>query len=116
MDIKIGMQNDVIIVRLIGNLVASTAENFKKEIDKLLQKNFFRVIVDLSKVDFMDSSGLGACMNSHKLITEKDGALVFVGAKEPVMKIFRITKADQKLNIAATEVEGLMRTQPGMKK
>ncbi len=105
--INIGVQNDIVIMRLTGNLVASTTDNFKTEVTKLIEKNFIHILVDMSKVNFMDSSGLGACMASHKTVSEKKGVIVFVKLNETVQKVFHITRADQRLAVCKEESEGL---------
>ena len=107
MQIKIGMDGDIVILDLIGDLVASTAEDFKAQTGKLTEKNFTYILVEMSKLNFMDSSGLGACIAVHKLVAEKKGMLIFAQPSDSVSKIFRITRADQKLNIAATRSAAL---------
>lgn len=107
MEINIGMDGDIVIVDITGDLVASTAEDFKGQILKLTEKNFNYILVDMSKINFMDSSGLGTCMAIHKLLNGKEGQLVCAKPNEAIAKVFRITRADQKLNIAATKNDGI---------
>ncbi|TAN40374.1 MAG: anti-sigma factor antagonist [Nitrospirae bacterium] len=108
MEIKIGMDGDFVIAELSGDLVAGTAEQFKSQMTKLMEKNFLNVVLELSKVNFMDSSGLGACMAAHKAFAEKKGTLVCTKPSETVAKVFRVTRADQKLNMAGTRTEAVM--------
>ena len=107
MEIKTGVDGDVVVLDLIGNFVASTAEDFKAQISKLSNKKFIHILVNMKKVNFMDSSGLGACIGVHKTITELKGLLVFSQPTASVNKIFRITKADQRLKISTSLSEGL---------
>lgn len=107
MKINMGMDGDIVVMELVGNLVASTAEQVKAQIAKLTQKGFKHVILELGGVDFMDSSGLGACMAMHKSLLEKEGMLVCVRPSDAVAKVFRITKADQKLSIASARRDAL---------
>jgi anti-sigma B factor antagonist len=108
MEIKIGMDGDFVIAELSGDLVAGTAEQFKTQMSKLMEKNFLYVVLELSKASFMDSSGLGACMAAHKAFNEKKGVLVCTKPSETVAKVFRVTRADQKLNMAGTRLEAVM--------
>ena len=107
MEISIGMETDVVVVDLTGDFVASAAEQFKVQMAKLMEKNFVFVVLNLDKVGFMDSSGLGACMAAHKAFQEKKGVLVCAKPSEAVAKIFRVTRADQKLKVAPTRPEAV---------
>jgi len=107
MEINIDLQDDTVILSLNGNLDASVSRRFKSEINKLLRKNFIHIIIEMSKVTFIDSSGLGACVNIHKTVTGKKGRLIFVELNEAVKKIFRITRVEQTFNIALTKTDAL---------
>lgn len=107
MEINIGMDGDIVIMDLNGDLVASTAEELKMQVSKLTEKNFNFILMEMSKVNFMDSSGLGACMAVHKALLERKGALVCARPSEAVDKVFRITRANQKMNISATKQDGI---------
>jgi anti-sigma B factor antagonist len=50
-----------------------------------------RLIVDMTALDFMDSSGLGVLIGGVKRARNTGGALVVVGASERVLKILRVT-------------------------
>jgi len=107
MEISIGMDGDVVIMDVTGDLVASTAEELKTQVSKLREKNFSFILMDISKINFMDSSGLGACMAIHKSLSEKNGLLVLAKPTEAVAKVFRITRADQKVKVTATKQDGI---------
>ena len=107
MEIGIGMDGDVVIMDITGDLVASTADELKTHISKLSEKKFNFVLADISKINFMDSSGLGACMAIHKALSEKNGLLVLARPTEAVAKVFRITRADQKIKVAPTKQDGI---------
>ena len=107
MEISIGMEGDVVVVDLTGDFVASAVEHFKAQMAKLMEKNFLFVVLNLDKVNFMDSSGLGACMAAHKAFQEKKGAVVCAKPSEAVAKIFRVTRADQKLKVSPTRPEAV---------
>lgn len=107
MDINIGMDGDVVIVELNGDLVAGTADELKNQVAKLTEKNFNYLVLEMSRLTFMDSSGLGACVAVHKLLQERKGMLVCAKPSDPIAKVFRITRADQKLTMAASKDDGV---------
>lgn len=111
MDVKIEMFNEVVVLVPVGNLVASTAEFFKAQVAKLAEKGFFHILIDMSKTDFMDSSGLGACMTVHKGIAEKGGVLVCCNLNDTITKVFKITRAINKINTTQSRQEGIKMVQ-----
>jgi anti-sigma B factor antagonist len=99
MEIKLEMDNEVVILKLIGNLVARTAESLEEQIAKLIEKKYLFILLDLGKVDFMDSSGLGACIAINRDLVATAGFLACTGLNDSIRNVFRITHADQKIMI-----------------
>ena len=99
MEIKLEMDNEVVILKLIGNLVAGTADSLEVQIVRLIDKKYRVVLLDLGKVDFMDSSGLGACIAINRDLIAHAGYLACTGLNESVKNVFKITHADQKIKI-----------------
>ena len=119
MEIKLEMDNDVVILKLIGNLVASTAEELKVQIAKLIEKRYLFILLDLGRVDFIDSSGLGACIATMRDLAANVGILACTGLNENVRKVFRMTHADQKIMIFDAKqdaVVALMERMRGVRK
>jgi anti-sigma B factor antagonist len=54
-----------------------------------------RVVVDLGRVDFLDSTGLGVLVGALKRLRAAGGSFGLVCHREPLLKIFRITALDQ---------------------
>lgn len=107
MQIDIGTQDNVIVLNLVGDLVASAAPELKNKVSELLQKKFTHIIIEMNKVNFMDSSGLGICIVCHKMLKAQKGILVLAGAKGEVEKVFKLTKADKMMNITPSKLEAL---------
>ncbi len=106
-NISTEMGGDIVIIDMVGSLVASGVDEFRSQISRLVEKKYCYLLLEMSNVDFMDSSGLGACMASHKQLAEKNGMVIFAKPSEQVKKIFRITKAEQKLIIVPTKQDGV---------
>jgi anti-sigma B factor antagonist len=107
MDVKIEMHNEIVVLVPVGNLVASTAEFFKSQVNKLLEKEFKLLLVDLSKTDFMDSSGLGAGVAASKHVAEQGGVIACCSLNDTIAKVFKITRANSKISTALSKQEGL---------
>lgn len=108
MEFKIEMANDVVVLSPTGNLVASDTEVFKSQFAKLIEKKFKHILLDMSRIDFMDSSGLGSIIAVNKLVSAADGVFACAGLQDGVQKVFRVTRADQKIAVATTQSDGLL--------
>jgi len=101
-EIDAGIRNDVVILKLKGDLVASTADAVKSKLQKMAEKKLYNFVIVLADISFMDSSGLGVCMAIHKTVLDKKGTLVFAALSDFVKKIFHLTKAEKVFNVAVT--------------
>lgn len=108
MEFRIEMADDVVVLVPTGNLVASETEQFKGQVEKLIEKKFRFLLLDMKRIDFMDSSGLGSIIAVNKLITGVGGVFVCAELQEGVQKVFRVTRADQKIAVAAARLDGLL--------
>ena len=107
MEIKIEMDNAVVILKPVGNLVAGTADELKAQVARLIEKKYLFILLDMGKVDFMDSSGLGSCIAIKRDLAANVGMLVCTGLNENVKKVFRMTHADQKIMISDTSQDAV---------
>jgi anti-sigma B factor antagonist len=80
---------------------AAVAVRFKDNMVEIAAKPNQRVVLDLSKVEFMDSSGLGAVVGSMKQLG-RDRQLDLAGLTPTVDKVFRITRMDRVFRIYDT--------------
>lgn len=72
-------------------------EEIKEQLTKLEQKN---LILDLSGVPLLDSSGLGILISLFKYINQQQGKIVYVGATDYVKKIIGFAKLEQIFTLA----------------
>ena len=85
---------------------AAVALAFKNGMRKTTQRTAKRVILDLSAVEFVDSSGLGAIVASMKALGS-GRKLILAGLTPTVEKVFRLTRMDSVFPIHATLKEAL---------
>ena len=74
-------------------LDAAVALSFKEAVREALEEPGAPVIMDMSRVDFLDSSGLGAVVAVMKLLG-KERRLELSGLTPNVAKVFRLTRMD----------------------
>ena len=94
MKISMGHADGALVITILEpRLDAAVAINFKDLIRDAVQTDGAPVILDMSKVEFMDSSGLGAIVGVMKLLGQ-ERPLELAGLTQSVRKVFRLTRMD----------------------
>jgi len=83
------------IVHVAGEVDVYTSPALKSALVDAASNGCRTVIVDLGKVPFIDSSGLGVLVGALRRVRESDGELRIVSGSETVVKIMRITGLDR---------------------
>lgn len=85
-------EGKTLTVILSGELDHHNAVKFRTKIDSLIQsKKPMNLVLDLSRIDFMDSSGLGLIMGRYHNVQEYGGKLVVRNPSEAILKICRLS-------------------------
>jgi len=93
MNIKEKMHGDVAVVALKGNLMGEPdTTDVREKIYGLLQDDVKKVVLDLGKVKWINSSGLGALIAAMTSVKNKGGDLRLANVTEKVESIFMITQ------------------------
>jgi anti-sigma B factor antagonist len=83
------------VLEVGGEVDVYTAPRLRERLVELIDAGGRDVIVDLGRVDFLDSTGLGVLVGALKRLRSAGGTFALVCNKEPLLKIFRITALDQ---------------------
>ena len=84
-------EDGVLMVTLKGEIDHHSAVSVRGEIDALIYDLKPRkTVLDLSQIDFMDSSGLGLIMGRYALMDRLKGELTLKAPNERVLKIFEL--------------------------
>lgn len=83
------------IVHLQGEVDLASAPQLRRELYEIIDQGHRWVAIDLSNVDFMDSTGLGVLIGVLKRLREGDGSLALAGIKPAVSRVFEITGLDR---------------------
>ncbi len=86
---------DHAVLEVGGEVDVYTAPRLREQVTELIDGGARNVVVDLSRVDFLDSTGLGVLVGAHKRLRLVGGTFALVCAKESLLKVFRITALDQ---------------------
>ena len=103
---------DVMVVVLAGaQLDASTAEEFKRDIMPMLEAHT-KVVFDLSRLAFVDSSGLGAFLSCLRHVHAQGGDLKLCGLSQPVRALFELVRMHRIFHIFDTQAAAIRAFQP----
>ena len=82
------------VLALQGEIDLHESPRIKEALRRLLEENPRHVFVDLSRVTFIDSSGLALLIEALQRINAYGGRLALYGLREPVQAVFRIARLD----------------------
>jgi anti-sigma B factor antagonist len=86
---------DILIARVLdARIGADVAPRFKEDMISYVKGGNRAIVLDLSEVTFIDSSGLGALISCLKVIG-KEGELVLSGTRGTVASMFKLTRMDK---------------------
>jgi len=95
------------VVEVEGEIDVYTAPRLRELLIELVNKGHFRLIVNMEKVEFLDSTGLGVLVGGLKRVRAHDGSLDLVCTQERILKIFRITGLTKVFGIHDTVDEAI---------
>ena len=93
MDLKLGhySKDGIEVVDVEGEIDIYTAPRLRELLIELAGKNSYQLVINMDKVGFLDSTGLGVLVGGLKRVRTHDGSLDLVCTQERILKIFRIT-------------------------
>ena len=94
------------MVAIYGDVDLKTARSFRNALDEAAQDGKARLIVDMSEVPFMDSSGLAALIGAQKAIRATTRMVVV--CPENLQRIFQVTRLDSIVAIVGSLPEALV--------
>ncbi|WP_327417990.1 STAS domain-containing protein [Streptomyces sp. NBC_01233] len=97
-----------VVLAMAGELDHDTAEPLRQALDTTWPDGG-RLLVDLTRLDFCDSTGLNVLLRGRLAIQESGGTLELVGLHPPVARMFHITGADRLFRVH-TDLEAALAT------
>lgn len=94
----------VVVVQVAGQIIRENQSELRDELVRRAAGNPPGIAVDLAKVDYMDSAGLGCCSMIHKLLQQKSGGtMVVFGASENLEKTWNLIRLDLVIPMFSSE-------------
>lgn len=86
-------KGDVIVLRMNGKLMGGPdADAFQKQIKDLVARGKKQLVVDMSQVSWVNSTGLGILIAGYSTVKNAGGVLKLVGVNKRIDQIFMVTK------------------------
>ena len=100
------LEGDALLLKLCGEIDHHSAVAIRSDLDELIfKKRPKRVILDLSEIGFMDSSGLGLIMGRYALLKDFGGVLILRDPTPSIMKILKLAGMERIIKIEKAEVK-----------
>jgi anti-sigma B factor antagonist len=84
--------------KLIGEVDISNAHQFKKQLEAALSATKQNIAIDLSELNYMDSTGLGVIIGTYGAIKKEGLSIRILNPKENVKKVIRVSGLDRLLS------------------
>ena len=90
-DLKTEDGGDTLVFKLRGSLDLATAPTVRAALTDAADKGGHHLIVDLSQLEFLDSTGLSVLIGAHRRAAERGGSLRLIVQDGPISRLLNIT-------------------------
>jgi anti-sigma B factor antagonist len=97
------------LIHVKGEIHVSTAPEFAARLDEAIATDASAVVLDLTEVEFIDSTGLTVLLNGLRSVTLRGGRLAMAISNPTVLRLFEITRLDSTFDIEPTVDHALRR-------
>ncbi|RNL79147.1 STAS domain-containing protein [Nocardioides marmorisolisilvae] len=108
MDLTLGV-NDVAgraVIRVGGDVDIDTAPALRSAVVDLLEDGRRDIVVDVSAVDFIDSTGLGVLVGALKDTQSRQGTLELICTQRKMLGLLRLTGLDEAFTVHEADIAG----------
>ena len=98
---------DTRVISVSGEIHVTTAPEFSQKLNDAIAAGTRGVVIDMTGVEFIDSTGLSVLLNGLRLVGQRGGKLALVCANPTVLRLFQITNLDSTFDICADRAEAI---------
>ena len=100
MQIRHSDRQDVAVLHLQGKIMGGPdATSLHEKLHELIEEGQLKVVVDLTDVDWMNSSGLGILIGGLSALRKSGGDLKLASVTEKIDEVLHITKLDRVFDV-----------------
>jgi anti-sigma B factor antagonist len=101
LDINLRENGKAWVLELSGELDSVSSAKASSMINQL-REDIRRLVVDLTQLDFIDSTGLSVLLNLHRRLVRRGGRLSVACPPGPVRRVFEVTRLEDTLRLRAS--------------
>jgi anti-sigma B factor antagonist len=107
--IEVDHRQDLAVVWVEGQVIRENQLQLRTELERLVAEGTAKIAINLEKVDYMDSAGLGCCSFIRRLLREKaSGSMAVFGASSNMEKTWTLIRLDLVIPIFSDEREAVI--------
>ncbi|HTN18835.1 MAG TPA: STAS domain-containing protein [Pelobium sp.] len=108
MDYKKEILDDVVLVNInLSEASLNQSEDFKKFLYDITEVTPPKLVLDMGKIEYMDSSFIGALVAGLKNVLSKGGEMALINVNNDVMSLFELTRLDKVFKIYDSKEEAI---------
>ncbi len=97
------------VIHVKGEIHVTTAQEFAQRLDEAISQDTPAIVLDMTGVEFIDSTGLSVLLTGLRSITLRGGRLALAISNPTVLRLFEITRLDSTFDIEPTLGDALQR-------
>jgi anti-sigma B factor antagonist len=105
--IKVRQIGSVVVLDVAGRLVFGEVEEIRDTISRLLEAGSRSFILNLSRVSYMDSAGLGQTIAAYTSVTRRGGRVVLLNPSKQTNQLLQIAKLVTVFDVYGDESDAL---------
>ena len=101
-------ENGVMIIALRGVIkLGESSSLFSNYLEGILSEGVSSVLLDMSEIDYVDSTGLGELVGYLQRFSDQGGQLALLRPQTRILNLLKLTRLDEVFRIFEDEAEGL---------
>src|SRR5260221_585331 len=97
------IEPDITVIELAGRLaLGRESQRIEQLVDELTKRGVLKVVLDMSKVEYIDSAGIGLVALASGKLREAGGRVVVVAPEGKVLSLLRMTQMDSIVTICSS--------------
>lgn len=93
---------DVVVLNVVGEVDIHTVPGLAAGVAEILQESTGSVVIDLTDVSFIDSSGLGELVRAHRELADRGRQMRLACSRPTLLRLFDITGVDELFTVLPT--------------
>lgn len=106
-DFRVEMRTEgrAVIVAVAGELDLASSPELEEELDRVWESDPEQLVIDLRRLEFMDSTGLSIIVGAHQRLAEHGRSLTLVKGSPQVQRLLDLTGVAERLQLVDTPEE-----------